>query len=138
MRRASWLEIAEALQGTGRMATVLLSRLQAAKNREDALRVLRIARKRTGNLHKGGSAKGKSSRHSKAIELQGQLQYENIANDTENLFYPDDFDFEYYDDFLGIAGSAIWQRLSTPGVSTGFSSSGYGVGSGVASGAAGA
>lgn len=44
LRRGSWLEIAHALQSQ-RAQQLLLPRLQAAVTREDALRVLRLARK---------------------------------------------------------------------------------------------
>jgi hypothetical protein len=45
LRRASWQEIAEGLQD-GKIASIIVQRLQMATTREDALHVLRIARKR--------------------------------------------------------------------------------------------
>jgi hypothetical protein len=56
LRKGSWLEIAAAIRTDGRISEIILQRLKAAKTREDALRVLRIARK-WGSHKKAGSAR---------------------------------------------------------------------------------
>ena len=74
LRRGSWLEIAHALR-VQRTAVILLPRLQAATTREDALRVLRLARK-WARVRKSGGAK-----HAKAVVRPTTI----IAEDTRAL-----------------------------------------------------
>jgi hypothetical protein len=59
LRRGSWLEIAHALRAQ-RALHLLLPSLQAATTREDALRVLRLARKWTRARKSGGAKRAKA------------------------------------------------------------------------------
>ena len=74
LRRSSWQEIAQAILNQGRIATVLLMRLRVAHNREDALRVLRMARKQKTRQQRGSSGKGRPQREPGQILLQRQTQ----------------------------------------------------------------
>ncbi len=67
LRRSSWLLIANALH-VQKIADILLQRLQAATTRQDALRVLRIARKNVRERRKGtGSSRGKSHENPQTV-----------------------------------------------------------------------
>ncbi len=61
LRKASWREIAAALSGSQRVATLVQQRLRAARTREDALRVLRMVR-RSRQRKRRGTARAASSR----------------------------------------------------------------------------
>ncbi|MGB5047333.1 MAG: hypothetical protein WBO46_00240, partial [Caldilineaceae bacterium] len=75
LRRSSWQEIAQAILNQGRLSTVLLMRLRVAQNREDALRVLRMARKRAARQQGNTSRKGKPTRRTgQALLRQHQEQ----------------------------------------------------------------
>lgn len=67
LRRSSWLLIANGLHNL-RISDILLQRLQAATTRQDALRVLRIARKNVRARKKStGSSRGKSHENPQTV-----------------------------------------------------------------------
>lgn len=116
LRRASWQEIAEAIQSQGRLSTILLMRLRVARNREDALRVLRMARKRKATQRSHSSGKGRPKRQPGPGILQQHarmVMQDEWFDDPmwdEMMWYPgwgDDNDFQE------------WQASQTGGQLTG-------------------
>ncbi|MGO8753176.1 MAG: PcfJ domain-containing protein [Thermoguttaceae bacterium] len=68
LRKASWQEIAERITQSGRHQSILWERLVGASTREDALRVLRIARK----ISQTKAKNSKGQRHPTRRELTNQ------------------------------------------------------------------
>ena len=96
LRRASWQQIAHAILNSQRYSSILLTRLKAAKTREDALRVLRLARKIAVKKQKGGGAKKTPKRQpqNKIIqdykaqkeEQKWQLYLQELKDSRESLY----------------------------------------------------
>ena len=98
LRRGSWLEIAYALQ-VQRTALILLPRLQAATTRDDALRVLRLARKWARVRKSGGAKRAKAIvRPTTIVHEDFQLQDSLLADD---LYWDEYFEFEIYGQVRG-------------------------------------
>ncbi len=74
LRRSSWQEIAQITLNQERLSRVLLMRLRVAQNREDALRVLRMARKRAARQQSNTSRKGKPTRRTGQTLLRQHQQ----------------------------------------------------------------
>ena len=97
LRRASWREIAQAL-GRQRTADHLFGRLQAAKTRDDALRVLRLARKWNRIKHKSTARRSTLPGTSTVSGRQVRDAYdaEYLVETARYYLYDND---DHYDDY---------------------------------------
>jgi hypothetical protein len=94
LRTASWLEIAERFTRPGRHQSILWERLVGASTREDALRVLRIARK----ISQTKAKSSKTRRHPARRELTHQRLSDSLY-EAEGDEYWDCLDPRDYDDW---------------------------------------
>jgi hypothetical protein len=97
LRRSSWREIAAVIHAGGRIANILMVRLRVAGNRQDLLRVLRIARKwRPAQPQKSGKG-GKASASASRKLIQEHVEFDD---GYDYYWYDDDYAYSTYEDFL--------------------------------------
>ncbi len=93
LRRGSWLEIAHALR-VQRTALLLLPRLQAATTRDDALRVLRLARKWARVRKSGGAKRAKASVRPTIVVTEDALAED--ARLADDIYWDDYYEVEVF------------------------------------------
>ncbi len=96
LRRGSWLEIAQVIQGRGHLSGIVLARLQAAHTRADALRVLRIVRRAAGQKKSGQNRRAGTAAAAPTVQtvLQAQAEEERWA-DYDWYDWNDEWEFDF-------------------------------------------